>query len=103
MTLEEIRNLVVSADPEAEHYESSTEARCYTVWYETAELPFAGDDIHDEGWRFTVMRFTDQEYDETNERIRRALREDPRTAYRHEVEFIHEAGLIRHTYTCEGA
>lgn len=102
MTLGDIRTLVVSVDPAARHYFSTETDSDYTYWEETRRLPFLADDIHQEGWRFYVHRFTRDEFDPVPHRLFVALDSDPRTAVIHRVVFEPDTGYIHHIFECEG-
>lgn len=101
MTLEDIRRVLVSADPEIRHYWQMGTGADYTWWQETQMLPLTGDDKHDEGWAFQVHRFTMDEYDPIKSIIREVLEEDPRIAFRYLVDTEEDTGYIHHIFDCE--
>lgn len=104
MTLEEIKDLVVSLDANAGHYESAYRGSdAYTVWRETRPLPIRGDNRHAaEAWRFYIDRYTKAEDDAIAAGIRAALEENPRVACHYEVDYEHDTGYIHHIFECEG-
>lgn len=102
MTLAEIRSKLAAVDPDIKHYFSVESARDYTYWEETRRLPFLADGVHDEGWQFTVHRFTRDEFDPLARRLFDTLDADPRTAVSHTVDFEPDTGYIHHIFTCEG-
>lgn len=103
MTLEDIRALVVSADGFASHYESAVRnGAAYTVWREVRALSLMADDVHQEGWAFQIDRFTKDEIDAVARAIREKLDEDPRVAYRYEIDFEPDTRYIHHIFDCEG-
>lgn len=102
MTLDDIRELVVSADPAARHYESRWTEGAYTTWTEYRRLAFTADDRHDEGWAFQVDRFTMDEDDDVAKRIFQVLDADERVAVEHMVEYENDTGYIHHIFDCEG-
>lgn len=103
MTLNEIKALVLSADPTAEHYASSrTGSDSYTVWRELRRLNATADDRHIEGWAFQVDRFTRDEYDGIAEAIFETLDGDDRVALAYEVDYERDSEYIHHIYDCEG-
>lgn len=102
MTLEDIRSLLVSVDPEIRHYFSEEPSRDYSYWEETRRLPFMADDLHEEGWRFYVHRFTRRENDPVAFALFAALEEDPGTTVAHQVDYEPESGYIHHIFECEG-
>jgi len=102
MTLTEIRDLLVTADPAIRHYFSMEEDKDYSFWEETRRLPFTSDDGHDEGWRFYVHRYTRQEVDPVAIALFRILDADPRVAVIHTIDFDQDSGYIHHIYECEG-
>ena len=104
MTLTEIRDLVLSADPTAEHYASAHQDMDFTVWAETRRSEDTCDNRHDRAWHFTVTRVTRTEFDPVAEAIEAALDENDMTAYQYKVETqIDDSGLIIiHRFDCEG-
>lgn len=110
MTLEEIGNIVASADPAARHYYSTSTDGPYTVWQEYNQISAPGDDgrtITDEnpeelGWAFQVERYTSVEFDPIAQRIRNALLEAEGVAFRYMVDFDPQTKVIRHLFDCEG-
>lgn len=101
MTLGEIRDLLVSVDPDIRHYFSTETQQDYTFWEETGRLPLTRDDRHAEAWRFAVHRFTRDEFDPVARRLFDALDADPRTAVIHTVDQEPDTGYIHHIYQCE--
>lgn len=102
MRLEEIRDLVLSADPKAQHYERAYGDASYTVWEETKRLSQTADDVHEKGWKFYVHRYALEEFDEIAKRIEAALDADARVAYRYTVDYEQDTGIIHHIFECEG-
>lgn len=103
MTIEEIRALVLSADADAERYESSRAgSESYTVWREVGRLDATADDVHIEGWTFQVDRFTRDEYDAVADAIFEALDGCDRVAVAHRTDYERESGYIHHIFDCEG-
>lgn len=102
MTLSDIRELLVSVDPEIRHYHSTSDAEAYTYWQETQRLPVMADDEHEEAWRFYVHRYTRVEDDEIANRLFEALDQCEDTTVRHLVDYDSESGYIHHIYECEG-
>ena len=105
MTLNEIKELLVSADQDIKHYFSAESADAYSFWEETQRLPFVGDDHHpdgDQAWRFYVHRFTRTEGDAVALRIFETLDNDVRTAVRWIIDFENDTGYIHHIFECEG-
>lgn len=102
MELRDIQALVMSADPDAQHYESSTDGGPFTVWAETSRLNLAADDRIVRGWRFAVDRYTQAEFDPVAEAIEAALAAAPGVSYQYIVDYDPEDGWIHHAFTCEG-
>ena len=106
MTLNEIKALLVTADPNIKHYFSMHGSEePYSYWEETNMLPFTGDDRHaigDQAWRFYVHRFTKTEGDAIAGAIFAALDGDPRTTVRWVTDFDRDSGFIHHIFECEG-
>ena len=103
MTLSDIKTLVLSADANAYHYDSAHRSgAAYTVWRELSLLPTLADDVHQEGWRFQIDRFTKTEDDTVAAAIRTKLDADPRVAYQYIVDFEPDTRYIHHIFDCEG-
>ena len=102
MTLEDIRALLVSVDPDIRHYFSTETSRDYSYWEETQRLPFTADDVHEEGWRFYVHRFTRDERDPIAPRLFAVLESDPGTTVKWKVDHEPDSGYIHHIFECEG-
>lgn len=102
MTLSDIRDLLITADPAIRHYFSAETHRDYSYWQETRQLPIMADDCHESGWRFYVHRFTRCEDDPVAQRIMETLDADPRTTVSHQVDYEPESGYIHHIFDCEG-
>lgn len=105
MTLNEIKALLVSADPGIRHYFSAAGEEAYSYWEETRRLGFTADDEHpaaDQGWRFYVHRFTKTEGDPVAAQIFETLDRDPRTTVMWQTDFENDTGYIHHIFECEG-
>lgn len=105
MTLDQIKALVVQADPDAQHYWSSSTARNYTTWREYNQLDLIVDDKHVEGWQFQIDRFTMLEHDPVVDVIRQLLNGTPEVSYQYLVDFEglpNAGGLIHHIFDCQG-
>lgn len=105
MTRDEIKALLVTADPNIKHYFSMSDAESYSYWEETSRLPFLADDVHnvnDQAWRFYVHRFTKTEDDAIAQTIFNTLDADPRTTVRWVTDFDKDSGYIHHIFDCEG-
>ena len=105
MTVRDIRNVIIKADPDAQHYWSSMKSNRYTVWREYDMLPLLADDVHHEAWKFQIDRYTDIEFDPVAEAIKAMLDSLPDVSYHYQVDFEgtpNEAGVIHHIFECEG-
>lgn len=102
MTTQEIKALILTADPEAKRYQSSRDEDAFTVWAEFERIQPPGASFAELGWKFEVDRYTRTEDDTVAEAIERALREDVRVAYTYEVTYEMQTGYIRHIFVCEG-
>ena len=106
MTKDEIKALLVSADPDIKHYYSMNEGEAYSFWEETRRLPFTGDDQHDpadQAWKFYVHRFTKTENDPVAQALFDVLDSDPRTTVSWVTDNeMKETGYIHHIVECEG-
>lgn len=105
MTRDEIKALLITADPNIKHYFSMSDSESYSYWEETARLPFLADDVHnvnEQVWRFYVHRFTKTEDDAIAQTIFNTLDADPRTTVRWVTDFDKDSGYIHHIFECEG-
>lgn len=103
MNIEEIRAVVLQADPTATRYFSVARDANYTTWHEFLEIPLEGDDdVAEEGWRFQVDRFTRDEDDPAVDRIKRVLRAHPGIGVEHSVLPDPQKGWIHHVFQCRG-
>lgn len=105
MTLNEIRDLLVTVDPKIKHYFSMEESKSYSYWEETRRLPFVADDGHpssEEGWHFYVHLYTTLENDPKAAAFFETLDRDPRTAVSWTVDPDRDSGYIHHIFDCEG-
>lgn len=102
MTLEDVRDLVLAADPAALHYRHARGCGPYTTWRETQRILRRADDAPELGWAFTIDRFTQQEFDPVAAAIERVLLEAEGVAYRYTVDYERDSGYIHHIFDCEG-
>lgn len=104
MTLQEFRDLLLTADPAAAHYKSPGKKTNYTIWREYGAGAMAADDAHQEtSWRIQVDRFTKAEYDPVADAIRAALNGHPDISFAYEIDYEHDTGYIHHIFDCEVA
>jgi hypothetical protein len=102
VTVEDIKNLVLSADPTAKHYVADKKGDAFTIWAETQRLATAADDRHDMGWAFQIVHYLKGEDRTTADAIEKALIDHPGVAYRYYVSFERSSGYTRHIFECEG-
>jgi len=102
MTVRDIKALVLSAAPEANHYKSARKDDSFTIWQEYRQLDFSADDKHAEAWAFEVDHYTKAEFDPIAEAIRMALELHPGVTYSYRVVVENDTGYIRHLFDCEG-
>lgn len=103
MTLDEIREMVVSVDRTAGHYESAHRAgQAYTVWREYGELPFTADGRSQGAVSFQVDRFTRDENDAVARALFQELDKDDRIAMEYRVDYEQDTRYIHHIFDCEG-
>lgn len=102
MTLTDIRDLLVSVDPDIKHYFTDSNADAYSYWEEARRLSLFSDDRHEQAWRFYVHRYTKAEDDVMASQLFDALDQDPRIAFQYTVDFDVDSGYIHHIYDCEG-
>lgn len=102
MTREDIKKLVLSADPDAQRFFSDKKGKSFTVYGEYRRTSQSAEDRHDYGWRFEIDRFTTDPDDPVADRIEEALINHPGVTYTYEIGFDHASGYIRHIFDCEG-
>ena len=96
MTLQEFRDILLAADPQASHYKSMQTPN-YTVWRE-----FGKRAIPEQTWKIQVDRYTKIEYDPVVALITTALNIDD-IAYEYLCDFEKDTGYIHHIWDCEVA
>lgn len=106
MTVQEIRDVIQQADPDAWHYDATAamqERLDFTVWMEYQRTGLEADDALAEcGWRFEVDRYTKTDYDPMAEAIEAALRQADNIILRdYRVMYDVGTGYIRHVFDCE--
>jgi hypothetical protein len=75
MILQEFRDILLTADPNASHYTSEQQPN-YTVWAEYGDRAISADGARqeeDKTWKIQVDRYTKIEYDPMADTIRDAL------------------------------
>lgn len=103
MRLTEFRDVLLTVDPKAFHYEASQKLEPYTVWAEEDEKQLSGDDACDEVIiRARVDYFTQTEYDPQVEVFKAAFN-GMDIAYRYSCEYDTDAKVIHHRFDCEVA
>ena len=103
MTIEDIRQLVLKADPNASHYESTEKGTAYTTWHEFDRDPLWGDnDTAEDGWRFQVDRFTKLDTDPMVDTIWQTMKAEPRVAVEHIVMPDPGTEYVHHVFSCRG-
>lgn len=100
MTLEEIKAVLVSVDPDISHFYSMKTQKDYSYWEETKRLPFTADDVHQEAWRFYVHRFTRDDMDPIAENFFTTL-DNCGISVSHTKETLNDDGIIHHIFECE--
>ena len=107
MNVQQIRDLIMTVDDSARHYDATAEIQArkdFTVWMEYEAITFYADDGEaEQGWRFEVNRFTKTEYDPMAESLYRLLANaDGVTLNSYQIQYSQQAGYIRHIFDCEG-
>ena len=103
MTVQEIKDLLVSVDPDTQRYDHDRagSGEAYTVWYELSPLGCYGDGREEGTIRFQVDRFTKEEDEETAELLKETLEEQDDIAVDYQVDYEQDTGYIHHIYVCE--
>ena len=103
MTRAEIKDLILSVDPEAKHFYSAKRGTAFTVWGEYERADLIADDRQDYGWHFEVNRYTVDDEDEIAAALETALCEHPGVVLRsYKIGYDVKSGYIRHVFDCEG-
>ncbi len=102
MELTDIKALVLSADQQAQHYESARDGGAFTRWQETRRISYTADDRHVRGWHFVIDRFAKKEFDPVAAAIEQVLTDSPGVAYAYSVDYESDTGYIHHIFDCEG-
>lgn len=102
MTLDEIRELLITVDPDIRHHRSEHLEPDYTYWDETHLLGIAADNSQFDDWAFVVHRYTKRESDHIAKALFNALNSDPRVAMVYRVDHSRDEGYIHHIFDCEG-
>ena len=102
MKLEDIRDMILGADPGAKHYTSGVSGSNFTRWMEYERTGLMADDLRGDGWKFQIDRFTKTEFDPVAEAIERTLVEHEGITFTYMVEYETDTGYIRHIFDCEG-
>lgn len=102
MTVQDIKNMVLSVDPKAKHYFSDKKGDAFTVWGEYQRAGQGAEDRHDYGWKFEIDRYTRDEEDTVPDMIEKILIDHPGVAYTYQVYYDHTARYIVHVFDCEG-
>lgn len=100
--IDDMRALVLRADPDAMRYDHPSGDGPYTVWAEVSRLSISSDDVSDGGWRFAIDRYTRDADDAIAAAIVAELDAAPWAAYDYIVDYDAQTGWIHHAYTCEG-
>ena len=106
MTVQQIADLILSADPEAKHYDATAAANAgvdFTVWMEYERTGLDAEDAWAEkGWRFEVDRYTKTEFDPVADLLEDVLSTAEGVTCGHRVLYDISNGYIRHVFDCEG-
>lgn len=100
MTLNEFKDLLLTADPAASHYKSTLHPN-YTVWAEYGTNDLAADDkTAERAWKVQIDRYTTIENDPIAAAITAKLDENE-ISYDLQVDSDPTTGYIRHIWACE--
>lgn len=101
MSITEFRDILLSVDPLATHYEALSPVAPYTVWAEYSTKPLSADDESDETvLQIRVEYFTKAEYDATVSAFIAAFDQNG-VAYSYTCEYYEETKTIHHQFDCE--
>lgn len=102
MTVKDIEEFVAASDPKARHYFFGKREDNFTMWMEVEKIGPSADNNYIPGWRFTIDRFTKQEYDPVAKALEESLDESDYISYTYEVATYPKSGYIHHHFECEG-
>ena len=94
MTLADIRELVLAADPDACAYESDSTGEDYTTWQPLWPMNLLVDNRYADGWHFVIDRFTRMQDDPITANIRAVLDDAPGVAYAMEIDYEQDTGFL---------
>lgn len=105
MTLQQLAEVITSADPDAKHYDATAAINAgidFTVWMEYERIGLDADDGYAEmGWRFEVDRYTKTEFDPVADNIEAILSGVDGITLNHRVQYESRSGYIRHIFEGE--
>lgn len=102
MTLDDVRALVVSVDPDARHYFSGLTGQAYTCWAESERLQYKADNrVQERGIAFDILRYTKSEDDAIANALDAALANNPDVAYTWTTEKLIGTDYVRHLFSCQ--
>ena len=103
MTVQEIKDLLVSVDPDVQRYDHDRagSGEAYTVWYELRPVGLYGDGQEEGSIRFQVDRFTKDEDEGIALALKAALEAEDDIAVDYLVDYERDTGYIHHIYVCE--
>jgi len=103
MTLDELKNLLLTVTPDTYHYEAFQKPDQYIVWAEYGTNKLSADSRYPEtAWRVQVDYFTKTEFDPNVARIDTVLDTDE-VSYDYLVDYEDDTGYIHHIWDCEVA
>ena len=103
MTVQEIKDLLVSVDPDVQRYDHDRAGSGddYTVWHELRPVGCYGDGEEEGTIRFQVDRYTKAEDDETAALLKATLEEQDDIAVEYLTDYDKEDDYIHHIFVCE--
>lgn len=104
MTVQEIKDLLVSVDPDVQRYDHDRtgDGDAYTVWWETGPIGLYGDGQEEGTIRFQVDRFTKEEDEALAALLKETLEAQDDITVDYRVDYEKDTGYIHHIYVCEG-
>lgn len=102
MTLDDVKDLLATVDPDAKHYFSGFNGDAFTVWEETHRLQFKADNrVAEHGWAFEIYRYTMSEEDPIRDQLIALLDSREDIAYSLETRWIMGTDYVVYTFFCE--
>lgn len=100
MTLDELKDLLLTVGPPVSHYHAHKQPASYIVWAEYGAHDICADNaLRERAWRVQVDLFTRAEDDPNRDKIQALLDRDE-IAYSYLIDYEQDTGYIHHIWDC---